>query len=189
MLLEFNGGHVQLPRVWVVLFPSLPLSVGAVSVSADTNFLHGSLTFQYNLGEPFDHSTDTHKPHTISCDMAAHQSVGLFFVRRHCFLEMEAFIIEHQVTTSSFPLRTQLPFFPSFFLRNSNKTETDFQKQKTIQFISFVRSPLLSNQFKSENMSTVVLQAKRLDQPGVKASTSPSCPFPPRVQLTPAGLC
>lgn len=174
MLLEFNGGHVQLPRVWVVLFPSLPLSVGAVSVSADTNFLHGSLTFQYNLGEPFDHSTDTHKPHTISCDMAAHQSVGLFFVRRHCLLEMEAFIIEHQVTTSS-----STSLFSFFFLRNSNKTETDFQKKKTIQFISFVRSPLLSNQFKSENMSTVVLQAKRLDQPGVKASTSPSCPSPP----------
>lgn len=92
-----------------MLFPSLPLSVGAVSVSADTNFLHGSLTFQYNLGEPFDHSTDTHKPHTISCDMAAHQSVGLFFVRRHCLLEMEAFIIEHQLHLP------QLPFFPSFF--------------------------------------------------------------------------
>lgn len=59
--------------------------------------------------------------------MAAHQSVGLFFVRRHCLLEMEAFIIEHQVTTSSFPLRTQLPFFSFFFfLRNRNKTETDW---------------------------------------------------------------
>lgn len=57
--------------------------------------------------------------------MAAHQSVGLFFVRRHCLLEMEAFIIEHQVTTSS-----STSLFSFFFLRNSNKTETDFQKKK-----------------------------------------------------------
>lgn len=57
--------------------------------------------------------------------MAAHQSVGLFFVRRHCLLEMEAFIIEHQVTTSS-----STSLFSFFFLRNSNKTETDFQKKQ-----------------------------------------------------------
>lgn len=38
---------------------------------------------------------------------------------------MEAFIIEHQVTTSS-----STSLFSFFFLRNSNKTETDFQKKQ-----------------------------------------------------------
>lgn len=59
IFLEFNEGHVKLPRVWFVLFPfslclcvwvSVCVSVFVVCASTDTNFLHGSLTFQCSLG-------------------------------------------------------------------------------------------------------------------------------------------